>query len=118
MTNWQPFDDGQSIGETGSECGRIVRDEEHERGARITLEEGGVTAPWSITCGVYGWMVHTRFFSQREHAEAAIDPMKSAMDEVLAEASRIAGDDEDEAGYWRVAALCSAFVERFPTGGP
>lgn len=115
MTSWRPFDDGRTIGETGSECGRIVRDEEHEGGARITLEEGGLSAPWSLTCGVYGWMVHTRFFSRREDAAAEISPMKIAIAEILAEASRIAAEDDD-AGYRRVAALCNAFVDRFPSG--
>lgn len=110
---WQPFENGRSIGEVGSEGGSIVYDEEHEDGARITLEEGGETAPWSITCGVYGWMVHTRFFDERVAAEAEIGPMKSALEEILAEASQIAGDDDD-AGYHRIGRLCGAFVDRFP----
>lgn len=114
--DWHPFDGGRSIGETGSEDGQILRDEEHEGGARITLEEGGGTAPWSITCGVYGWMVHTRFFSRKDQAEADFAAMKTAIGGILTEASRIAGEDDD-AGYRRVAVLCSAFVDRFPTGG-
>lgn len=110
---WAGFDDGRSIGETGSESGRIVSDLESDGGARITLEEGGMVAPWSITCGVYGWMVHTRFFETRDLAEAEMELMQSAIDDILAEASRIAGPD-DRSGYRRVAALCNAFVERFP----
>lgn len=112
---WHPFDDGRTIGGTGSEEGRILRDEEHRDGARITLEEGGGTAPWSITCGIYGWMVHTRFFGGREQAEAEFGAMKTAIDGILTEALRIAGQDDD-AGYERVAGLCGSFVEQFPTG--
>jgi len=110
---WTVFDDGRTIGETGSESGRIVSDLESDGGARITLEEGGMTAPWSITCGVYGWMVHTRFFDSREVAEAEIAPMQAAIDAILGGASLITGPD-DASGYRRVAALCNAFVERFP----
>jgi hypothetical protein len=53
------FESGGAIGQEGSEDGTITRDEEEDlRGARITP-----TAPFAITCGVSGWMVHTRFFS-------------------------------------------------------
>jgi len=112
--NWAAFDNGRSVGDVGSESGRIVSDQECDGGARITLEEGGMTAPWSVTCGVYGWMVHTRFFGTREQAENDIPPMKAAIEAMLAEAARIAGPD-DALGYRRVAALCERFVERFPT---
>jgi len=111
---WSAYDDGRTLGEVGSEAGRIVSDEECDGGARITLEEGGMTAPWSITCGVYGWMVHTRFFATREQADGDVPPMKAAIETMLAAAARIAGP-EDAAGYRRVAALCETFVERFPT---
>jgi hypothetical protein len=35
--------------------------------ARITLERDG-HQPFAITCGSYGWMVHTSFFSGEEEA--------------------------------------------------
>ena len=69
---WYPCDDGDTLGETGTDGGVIVRDEEHPYGARITLEQGGFAA-FSITCGIYGWMVHTRFFSARAEADAAYE---------------------------------------------
>ena len=58
-------------------------DDEHAQGARITLEEGGVTAPWSITCGVYGCMVHTAFFGSEAEAREAIRRMKTRLAEIL-----------------------------------
>jgi hypothetical protein len=73
---WHAFGDGRSTGTKGSEGGTIVLDEEHPGGARITLEQGGHTAPWAITCGVYGLMVHTRFFADRSTAEAEYEAMK------------------------------------------
>jgi len=42
---WHIFDSGKSIGTRGSEEGYIVSDEEHDMGARITLERSGCTAP-------------------------------------------------------------------------
>ena len=51
---WHAYGNGTSTGMKGSEGGTIVLDEEHSDGARITLEQGGHTAPWAITCGVYG----------------------------------------------------------------
>ncbi len=66
--DWRPFNDGVTIGTEGSESGTIVRDQEHPLGARLTLERWGQTAPLAITCGVYGWMVHTRFFASEAKA--------------------------------------------------
>lgn len=60
MTGWIPFENGTTVGTTGSEGGTILRDELHPDGARITLER--TASQFAITCGVYGWMVHTRFF--------------------------------------------------------
>jgi hypothetical protein len=45
-TQWQPFRAGTILGETGSDAGVILRDEEHTDGARITLER-------AETSGVY-----------------------------------------------------------------
>lgn len=36
---WYSFDNGSTIGTDGSENGVIIKDEEHELGARITLEK-------------------------------------------------------------------------------
>jgi hypothetical protein len=73
---WFQFDDGSSIGQYGSEGGVIVLDEENKSGARITLERNGATAPFAITCGIYGWMVHTHFLENEERARQAFENMK------------------------------------------
>ena len=67
--DWSPFDDGATLGQTGSEGGIILRDEEHLLGARITLEQGGRIALFSVTFGVYGLLTHTRFFGTQTEGE-------------------------------------------------
>jgi len=114
VNDWGVFDSGQTIGERGSEQGRIVRDEEHPIGARITLEEAvplgvavreGVNA-WAITCGGYGALVHTRFFGSRRAAESAYDEMKP----VLAQLASIEGAlSQTERNPYE------EFVRRYPT---
>lgn len=74
QTTWESFENGETIGTTGSEEGIIVLDEFHKDGGRITLEKEGVTAPWAITCG--GGFVHTVFFRTREEAENTFFLMK------------------------------------------
>jgi hypothetical protein len=103
---WRPFREGQTIGERGSEDGVIVQDDEHVEGARITLEHDGVIAPWSITCGVYGLLVHTRFFDTQEAAEVALADMKVGLDDVLRE---LDVDDLEQQGR-----LAQRFVAKFP----
>jgi hypothetical protein len=73
--DWQPFGNGETLGHDGSECGTVIVDEEHPSGARVCLERGG-RAPFAITCGVCGWMVHTRFFSEDDAATDALRAMK------------------------------------------
>jgi hypothetical protein len=75
---WRPYvnRDGNRE-ERGTEGGVIVRDEAHDPyGARITLERDASAAPFAITCGLYGWMLHTRFFRTRDDAMPAYDAMK------------------------------------------
>ena len=115
MSNWIPFDDGQSIGQTGSEGGLIERDEEHVYGARITLESEALT-PFAITCGIYGWMVHTRFFSDEAEAQSEFEKMQDALEEILefevSEREKTKEDDKESAQA--VSARMSEFVDRFP----
>jgi len=109
---WLPFDDGASLGETGSEGGVILRDEEYRGEARITLERGGF-APFSITCGVYGWMVHTRFFSTLPEAEreyAAMQPELAAIVEMIP----LTSDPDVDAKMDAVSDAIGRFVDRFP----
>jgi hypothetical protein len=106
MKDWSPFDGGRTIGTKGSEGGTILLDDELHADARITIEHGG-WAPFSITCGVYGNMVHTRFFSSEAEARQQYGEMKAALLELVASLAEapdlvVVGD------------LCSGFVERFP----
>ena len=78
MNAWRPILDGFD-GNVGSEGGNVRSDEEHPSGARVTVEEGGVTAPWSITCGVYGMMMHTAFFGSEADAREAVFSMKARL---------------------------------------
>ena len=100
---WALFDEGATLGTTGSEGGVIVVDDAHDAGARITLEKDAPHAPYAITCGVYGLFVHTRFVGDDATARADVDAMKAAIDALLAL-------EEGDA----VVAAVEAFVARFP----
>ncbi|MGA3102431.1 MAG: hypothetical protein ABSD61_11270 [Terracidiphilus sp.] len=91
--DWHPSESGATLGQSGSEDGIVVRDEEHSLGARITLERGARIAPFAITCGIYGWMIHTRFFSSQPEAETQYDLMKTALSELLEDAEQTAEID-------------------------
>jgi hypothetical protein len=83
MGDWYPFRHGESIGQTGSEGGKILRDEEHSDGARVTLEKLRADR-WTITCGIYGWMVHTRFFLSEASAEIGFNETERELGKILA----------------------------------
>jgi hypothetical protein len=109
---WLPFDGGASIGVIGSEGGVILRDDEYRGDARITLERGGF-APFSITCGVYGWMVHTRFFSTLEEAEREYALMQPDLAAIV-DSQPLTTDPDVDAKMDAVAAAIGRFVDRFP----
>ena len=111
-TNWTEYDDGFSIGTSGEIGGAIVRDEEHAAGARITLEEESGAADFALTCLVYDWMFHTRYFSEETEAENAFDEMKGELDEILAAKPSEEGADEEEQEDF--AEQLADFVERYP----
>lgn len=67
-------------GQTGSENGTIIADEEYKNACRITLEK--CERYYAITCGVYGAMVHT-VFTNSEHYKDMYDDMKSELQEFL-----------------------------------
>lgn len=76
---WHPYDGPSPLGEFGTEGGRLIRDEYHEDGVRISLEDCTVTggvAPYAITCGGPSGLVHTAFFDTRDEAEAAYAGMQ------------------------------------------
>jgi hypothetical protein len=110
---WEPFDTGGTIGQEGSENGTIIRDEEHLRSARITLERDTPTASFAITCGVYDWMVHTRFFAIEADALAQFDAMKGALTEITATIPRT-DDPELDAKMGDVSTALTLFIQQYP----
>jgi hypothetical protein len=108
---WRSFDNGMTIGQPGSEGGVTVRDEEHELGARAALERDCPSAPWSVTCGVYGWFVHTRFSGSE--AEAEFPAMLAGLAAIL----NLIPRKDDPAAHAKVGPVneaISRFVSRFP----
>ena len=97
---WQPYDGRKTINTKGSENGRIIKDEEHSNGARITLEKDGHT-PFAITCGIYGLMAHTVFASSHVDAMGVYQAMKEEI------ALFLLTENLDDAEW------CSEFVNRF-----
>ena len=110
---WTPFDNGATISQRGSENGIIISDEEHDVGSRITLERGTDIAPFAITCGIYGWMFHTRYFSSAVEASAELDRMKAGLDPILGMIPSV-DDPEADAKSQQVAGAIEAFVDLFP----
>ena len=111
--SWYQFNNGKSIGHRGSENGIVIRDEEHAGGARITLEQGGGTAPLAITCGIYGWMVHTRFFGAESEAQTDFENMKAELNKII-DLIPLTTDREVNSKKQAVVYSISQFVQRFP----
>lgn len=108
---WYPFNEGQTIGTEGSERGIIIRDEENIQMARITLEQC-LYPPFVITCGIYGWMVHTLFSSSKVEALEKLETMKKRLVEIC---QFIPGHDdlELEVKSKSIAKALEAFVKEF-----
>ena len=110
---WEPFDTGGTIGQEGSENGTIIRDEEHLRVRASLLSAPTPTAQFAITCGVYGWMVHTRFFSIKADAFAQFEAIKGALPEIIATIP--ATDDPDaDAKIQGISEALKLFIQRYP----
>jgi hypothetical protein len=107
--SWYSFDKGATLGQKGSESGVIVRDEEHTMGARITLERDTSAALFAITCGIYGCMLHTRFFSIESEASLQYEEMKAALSALLC-----SGDENGPEGSRSFLDSLAAFVEKYP----
>jgi hypothetical protein len=69
------------------------------------LEQEADVAPFAITCGIYGWMVHARFFEAESEAQREFEMMKDGLAQVL-DTIPLTGDPEIDAkaravsGYW------------------
>ncbi len=109
--NWHLFENGQTLGTQGTEHGRILQDEEHRDGARITLEQCQ-SPPFAITCGIYGLMFHTAFASEEQEAKNMFVEMKNGLEEIL----QLILDDDDpelETKKQEVYETLEKFVTRF-----
>jgi hypothetical protein len=111
---WKSTDNGETIGTRGSENGVIDRDEEYDNGARITLERGCDHAPVAITCGIYGWMVHTRFLSTEHEGTIEYEQMKESLAAILEQIPLVDEPGKDQK-MRQVSLEIQAFVEAFPT---
>jgi hypothetical protein len=106
MSNWFEYNGGQSIGSISSEGGEILRDEEHVFGARVTLKRGSKYI--FISCNVYGWMDHTRFFGSITEAQREYTLMKSSAGNIV---ENILSAGKGDLKMWEAIA---EFVRRFP----
>jgi len=109
---WRDLATGSNPGKVGSEGGVIVADESYDGAARITLERAARLAPFAITCGVSGSLVHTRFFESEAQARLQFDAMKVALARI-AEVVKSA-DDAQSDDIPLVGRLCQEFVDEFP----
>lgn len=98
--SWYEFDNGSTIGERGTEGGEIVKDEELDNSARITLEKLS-NEDYALTCGDYGTFFHTTW-SEEANALSKYEQMKSDLEEIL--------DQENEDDYFR---LIKEFVNKY-----
>jgi hypothetical protein len=112
VVGWSPFAAGNTIGEIGSENGVIVADQEYRAGARITLERDGST-PFSITCGIYGWMAHTRFFATEQEASEAFEAMKVELARIV-DLIPLRDDPQASERAHEAEEQIHAFIEHFP----
>jgi hypothetical protein len=113
VSSWSGIDGGATLGTAGSESGTILLDDEHPQGAHITVEGDTKNAPFAITCGIYGWMVHTRFFGTEAEARDDCAAMKQALEAILALNAGI--EDQTSAPQKEdVVGAIERFVRNFP----
>lgn len=97
--SWYPYNKGKTISTKGSENGKIVLDEEHIDGARISLEENSFNAPYAITLGIYGVMFHTDFFSELEESKSKYNLLKKKVELLL---QHLSIEEKDRKDNWRL----------------
>lgn len=107
--SWTPCENGSTSGTTGSEGGVVLRDEEHETGARITLEECG-HPPFAITCGIYGVVAHTAFAATEIEAVDAYEAMKAEIEALL---DLLPDTDAEPEAKERFYEAISAFTNKY-----
>jgi hypothetical protein len=106
MSNWFVYNDGDTTGGEGTEGGIILRDEEHEQGARLTLKRG--ESFFAVSCSIRGWMDHTRFFATELEAQREYLSMKPPLANML---ENILSNGKGDLKMWEAIA---DFVRRYP----
>jgi hypothetical protein len=106
MSSWSAYRVGQNVGSASADGDMILRDEEHVSGARVTLKRVGSYI--SVTCNVYGWMNHTRFFDSVPEAQREYAVMKSTLGNIV---ENILSPDQNNLKMWEAI---TEFVRRFP----
>lgn len=91
---WHVYDCGNTINTNGSENGNIILDEETTLGARITLEKDCVRVLFAITCGIYGFMLHTAFAGTHDEALEKYNAMKKELTEFLKKDDSLNNEDD------------------------
>jgi hypothetical protein len=110
--SWQPYAAGSTLGMQGSEGGTITWDEQYAEQVRLTLEQDESRSFHAITCGISGWLVHTRFFGSATEAYAAFEEMRPALVELWTQLPSGEPEPSREARH-QGGVLLSAFVARF-----
>ena len=106
MSNWFAYNGGESIGKTGAEGGVILCDEAHKHGGRMTLKRGKNFI--SVSCHIYGWLDHTRFFNVLTEAQREYVMMRGVLGSIMDESLSA---DASNIKMWEAIA---GFVRRFP----
>jgi hypothetical protein len=106
MNRWFAYNNGSTIGAAGAEGEVTLRDEEHELGARLTLKRGEALV--TVSCSIYGWMDHTRFFATLAEAQREYLLMKPPLANMV---ENILSTGGGELKMWEAIA---DFVRRFP----
>lgn len=96
--HWYHFNHKKTIGKRGSEEGIIVSDVEYNHAARITIEQDGITAPFSVTLGIYDVMMHTDFFSTYAQAQSYQERIMKNIERIVA---LLEVDETDRDAQWQ-----------------
>ena len=72
-----------------------------------------MVGPASVTCGLYGWMVHTRHFPDLETARAAFEAMKPELSQLVVMVPMSADPDCEPKKEALIRAI-TAFVDKYP----
>ena len=106
MNDWQPYNNGTTVGTKGPQGDVILMDETHPDGARMTIKRGIKYV--SVSCNINNWINHTRFFDKLPDAKREYILMKASILEVT-ELLKI-----PETNQIKIWESISNFVRRFP----